>query len=248
LLESSIRDGVCRLVIARPERRNALNGALLKALDKAVTDLSADTAVRVVIISGAGAEAFAAGADVAELEHLDPTGGEALSQSIADLHRHIRTAPFPVLAAVRGWCLGGGFELALACDVIIAAEDAQFALPEIRLGIIPGGGGLTRLLRTAGPSAARWLAFTGATIDAQRAHVLGIVGCIEPSEGFDAAVTETAARIARASPDAVRALKTAFAAIEDANLDAAIATEARIGAACYGTADQRRLMRRFLER
>lgn len=200
------------------------------------------------MIAGAGDEAFVAGADVSELEGLDPQQAEALSLSIAGVHRRIHAAPFPIIAAVRGWCLGGGLELALAADFVLAAEDACFGLPEIRLGIIPGGGGLTRLIRVAGPAAARWMAFTGEIIDARRALELGIVASVVAPDALETAVADLALRLSRASPDAMRAMKAALAASEDAALNEAIAAEARIGAACYGTPEQRRLMRRFLER
>jgi enoyl-CoA hydratase len=248
LLQSSVQDGIGRLIIDRPERRNALDGALLVALREEVAVLSARPDVKVLVVTGAGGEAFVAGADVAELEPLDPKSSEELSLSIAALHAGMRSAPFPVIAAVRGWCLGGGLELALASDFVIAADDARFGLPEIRLGIIPGGGGLTRLVRVAGPAAARWMAFTGEVIDAARARELGLVASVVPAGDFDAVVADIAGRVARASGDALRAMKAAFAAVEDSALEAAVAAEARIGAACYGTADQRRLMRRFLER
>jgi enoyl-CoA hydratase len=236
------------LTIDRVDRRNALDAALFVALREEMAALSGRADVRVLVVAGAGHEAFVAGADVAELELLDPAESETLSLSIATLHAGMRSAPFPVIAAVRGWCLGGGLELALACDFIIAAEDARFGLPEIRLGIIPGGGGLTRLLRVAGPAAARWMAFTGEIIDAARARELGLVARVVPTGDLDAEVNDIAGRLARASSDALGAMKAAFAAVEDGTLEAAIAAEARVGAACYGTADQRRLMRRFLER
>jgi enoyl-CoA hydratase len=247
LLGPFVADGIARIAINRPEQRNALNGALRDELHTAAASLSSNPDVRVLVLSGEG-KAFAAGADVAELEALDPEGGEALSLAIAEFHRSLRNAPFVSIAAVRGWCLGGGFELALACDIVVAAEDAQFALPEIRLGIIPGGGGLARLARAAGGATARFMALTGQMIDARRARDLGIVAEVFAPEGFDSGIDDLARRLARNSPAAVRAMKQALEVAGEDNLDTAIAREARIGGALYGTPDQRRLMRKFLDK
>ena len=247
LLGPLVADGIARIAIDRPEQRNALNAALRDELHAAVTSLSRNPDIRVLVLSGRG-KAFAAGADVAELEGLDPKAAETLSLAIAGFHRALRDAPFVSIAAVQGWCLGGGFELALACDIVVASEDAQFALPEIRLGIIPGGGGLARLVRAAGSASARYMALTGQMIDARRARDLGIVAEVFASDAFYSGVDDLARRLARNSPAAVRAMKRALVAAAGGDLDTAIAEEARIGGALYGTPDQRRLMRKFLEK
>jgi enoyl-CoA hydratase len=247
LLGPFISDGIARIAINRPEQRNALNASLRSDLHAALLALSENSDVRVLVLSGEGT-AFAAGADVAELETLDPAAGEALSLAIAQFHGSISDAPFVTVAAVRGWCLGGGFELALACDIVVAAEDAQFALPEIRLGIIPGGGGLARLTRAAGAATARYMALTGQMIDAPRARALGLVAEVFAPDGFDVGVDDLARRLARNSPTAVAAMKQALRLAGEGDLETAIAREAAIGGALYGTPDQRRLMRRFLEK
>ena len=248
MLGPRVSDGIARIEIDRPEQLNALNAALRNELDRAVAELAEHDDVRVLVISGAGTAAFAAGADVGELETLDRQAAEALSLSIAAFHRRLSEAPFPIIAMVRGWCLGGGLELALACDIVVAADDAQFALPEIKLGIIPGGGGLTRLIRAAGSSTARWMALTGQTIDARRALEIGLVGAMAPAAVIETFVGDLARRLARFSPQAIKVMKQALTAAATGDFDEAIAAEARIGAACYGTADQRRLMGQFLAR
>jgi enoyl-CoA hydratase len=248
LLGPFVADGIARIAVNRPEQRNALDRALRTELHAAVVSLSSNPDIRVLVLSGEGGKAFVAGADVGELESLDPESAEALSRTIAKMHRALRDAPFITIAAVRGWCLGGGFELALACDLVVAAEDAQFALPEIRLGIVPGGGGLARLIRAAGAATARAMALTGQTIDARRAYDLGIVSEVLASASFDAGIDDLTRRLARNSPAAVHTMKRALVAAAEGDLDSAIAEEGRIGAALYGTADQRRLMRKFLEK
>jgi enoyl-CoA hydratase/carnithine racemase len=247
LLGPEVSGGIARIRINRPSQLNALNSALQTALDQAVVELSNRDDVRVLVISGVGEAAFAAGADVGELATLDPPEAEALSLAIAAFHRRLAEAAFAVVASVRGWCLGGGLELAMACDIVVAADDAQFALPEIKLGIIPGGGGLTRLVSAVGLPTARWLAMTGRTIDARRALEAGLIAAAVPATDLEAFTDKLAERLASFPRSAMMTMKRAFAAVTQ-DLDAHIADEARIGMACYGTAEQRQLMSDFISR
>ena len=167
-----LSDGVARIALDRPGQLNALNydirGQLAAGLRQALSN--ADT--RVILILGSGTRAFAAGADVEELIDLTPEQSLDLSLFIERFHAEIEMAPLPVVACIRGWCLGGGLELALAADIRVASNTAKFGLPEITLGILPGGGGVARLSRIAGTAAARHLCLTGRIIDAERAHRL----------------------------------------------------------------------------
>jgi enoyl-CoA hydratase len=247
LLGPEISDGIAHIRINRPAQLNALNSALRNALDRAIAALSERDDVRVLVISGVGDAAFAAGADVGELTMLDPPEAEALSLAIAAFHHRLADAPFAVVAMVRGWCLGGGLELAMACDIVVAADNAEFALPEIKLGILPGGGGLTRLVGAVGLPTARWLALTGWTIDARRAFETGLIAAVAPAAEIEAFTDKLARRLAKFSVPAMKAMKQAFAAVTD-GFETTIAREAPIGKACYGTADQRHLMADFLAR
>jgi enoyl-CoA hydratase/carnithine racemase len=238
-------NGIAYVEIDRPEALNALNQAVRAELEEAV-DTVRRARVRVLVLSGAGEKAFAAGADVSELADMSPEGSLALSRRIADFHRSLADLPAVVIASVRGWCLGGGFELALACDIIVAAEDARFGLPEIGLGIVPGGGGITRLTRGAGAAAARLMTLSGKTIKARRAYELGLVGMLAPSESLDRETRDIAARIATYSPHAIAAMKRALAAAEALDFAASIEAEAEACADCFGTDEQRRLMREFV--
>lgn len=241
-----ISGGVARITIDRPSHRNALSAALRSELAACIERAAADVGTRVIVLTGAGEKAFVAGADIEELQSLDPAGGLALSREIARLHARIGTLPVPVVAAIRGWCLGGGLELALAADIRLANASARLGLPEIRLGILPGGGGIARMKRLAGPVAATLLCMTGAVVDAERALRLNLVSEVVPDEAFDARLTELADDLARSSGPALQAMKRALA-LEAATLEAAVEEEAQIGAALYGTDGQQGAMAAFLE-
>ena len=246
LVSLAISDGIARVTLDRRAHRNALNQRMRDILADRIAQAAATPEVRVIVLTGGGDAAFAAGADIEELIDLDPEQSAALSMSIAALHAHIESLELPVIAAVRGWCLGGGLELALAADIRIASVSARFGLPEITLGILPGGGGIARLTRTIGAAAARHLCFTGAIIDAQRALTLNLVSEVHADEAFDVKVNELAAMLAGFSAPALAAMKNAMRHGND--LADAIAEEACIGAALYGTAEQRAAMTTFLAR
>jgi enoyl-CoA hydratase len=234
-----------QIAIDRPAHLNALNNELRGKLSAAIDDASARD-VRVVVLSGSGRKAFAAGADIDELVDLTPAQSVALSGTIAALHDKLESLPVPVIAAIRGWCLGGGLELALAADIRIASETARLGLPEIKLGILPGGGGIARLVRAAGATAARYMCFTGAIIDAKRALELSLVSDVHDEDGFDTQVKTLAAALAGSSRPALRAMKNALRLAGETRLAEAVQQEAQIGAELYGSPEQRTAMSEFL--
>lgn len=174
-LNWTIEDGVALLKVDRPQQLNALNQATLVELGSALSALEQDDSVRVIVLTGAGDKAFVAGADIKEMAGLDPLGAAAFARKGQRIVAQISALPKPVIAAVNGYALGGGFELALACDFIYASEGAKFGLPETTLGVMPGFGGTQKLSRLVGTNTSRELIFTGMMISAGRAAELGIV-------------------------------------------------------------------------
>jgi enoyl-CoA hydratase/carnithine racemase len=239
-----IAGGVARITIDRPAHLNALNEALRGELAEAVERAVLANA-RVMLLTGAGGRAFVAGADLEELIDLDPAQALEVSVRIAAFHDRLEALSIPVVAAIRGWCLGGGLELALACDIRIASDTARFGLPEIKLGILPGGGGITRVLRRA-PAAAAYLCLTGNVVTAERALQLGLVNELVIEDGFDARVEEVVASLSALDPAAIAAMKAALRVpLAHAPAEATRA-EARIGAELYGKDAQREAMGRFM--
>src|SRR5215210_7613808 len=202
------RNRVAIITINRPEKRNALNIQTREEGAAALDELREDPSVGVVVFTGAGDKAFVAGADIAEF-----AGRTAITQREVMLGRSLFTAidnfPKPVIAMVHGYCLGGGCELSLACDLRIASETASLGQPEINLGIIPGGGGTQRLTRLVGEGKAMELILTGEIISAHAAHAIGLVTMVVPHEELAAKTLEIANRIAEKSPVALRFAKEA---------------------------------------
>jgi len=241
------RGSVAIITINRPEKRNALN-IQTRAEGAAVLDeLRADDSVRVVVVTGAGDKAFIAGADIAEF--ADRT---AITQREVMLERGLFNAfdtfPKPVIAMVNGYCLGGGCELALACDIRIASDKASFGQPEINLGIIPGGGGTQRLTRLIGEGKAMELILTGAIIDAQTALTLGLVNHVVPADQLETKTMEIANRIAEKSPVALRLAKEAIKLASRSNLDEGLRREVDLFALCFSSADKDEGVAAFLEK
>jgi enoyl-CoA hydratase len=241
------RGSVAVITINRPEKRNALN-IQTRAEGAAVLDeLRADDSVRVVVFTGAGDKAFIAGADIAEF--ADRT---AITQREVMLERGlfnaVDTFPKPVIAMVNGYCLGGGCELALACDIRIASDKASFGQPEINLGIIPGGGGTQRLTRLVGEGQAMELILTGAIIDAQTAFTLGLVNHVVPADQLETKTMEIANRIAEKSPVALRLAKEAIKLASRSNLDEGLRREVDLFALCFSSEDKDEGVKAFLEK
>jgi enoyl-CoA hydratase len=238
--------GVALVVLNRPRALNALSFALLTRLAEAVEALDADPACRAIVITGAGTRAFAAGADVAELA---TQSAESLATS-AGFRGWDRVAAVatPTIAAVRGYALGGGAELALACDMIVAADDATFGQPEIDLGVIPGAGGTQRLARAIGKARTMEIVLTGRRMGAVEAERLGVVTRVVPAGETLAAALDLAAAVAAQPPAAVRAAVAAVRAAFDTPLAEGLAVERDLFRSLFGTPDQEEGMRAFLDR
>ena len=241
------RHRVALMTINRPEKRNALNIQTRREGAAALEELREDESIGVVVITGAGDKAFIAGADIAEF-----AGRTAITQRDVMLGRSLFTAidafPKPVIAMVNGYCLGGGCELALACDIRIASEKASFGQPEINLGIIPGGGGTQRLTRLIGEGKAMELILTGDIIDAQTALTLGLVNMVVPAGDLEAKTMEMANRIAEKSPIALRMAKEAVKIASRSNLDEGLRREVDLFALCFSSEDKDEGVKAFLEK
>ncbi len=241
------RNRVAIITINRPEKRNALNIQTREEGAAALEELREDSSVGVVIFTGAGDKAFVAGADIAEF-----AGRTAITQREVMLGRSLFTAidvfPKPVIAMVNGYCLGGGCELALACDLRIASETASFGQPEINLGIIPGGGGTQRLTRLVGEGKAMELILTGDIIDARTAFNLGLVNMVVPAADLEAKTMEIANRISEKSPVALRMAKEAVHAAARSNLDEGLRREVDLFALCFSSEDKDEGVKAFLEK
>lgn len=239
-------DGVALLTIDRPEARNALNFALLAELADELERLDRDAHTRVAILTGAGDRAFAAGADIIEL--ADQTPDRLRAEGHFGAWDRLGSIGIPLIAAVRGFALGGGCELAMTCDLIVAAADAQFGQPEIRIGVMPGAGGTQRLTRAVGVARAMELVLTGRMIGAAEALDAGLVTTVvPPGEVLDAA-TRLADTIASMPPLAVRAAKRSVLAAAELPLTAGLRAEREAFFDLFATEDQREGMRAFQEK
>lgn len=238
--------GVATLTINRPASLNALNGATLQAIKAELGVVAADSGIRCLIVTGAGEKAFVAGADISEMVDKDEPAGRAFGQAGQAAFAALEGLSIPTIAAVNGFALGGGCELALACDFIYASTKAKFGQPEIKLGVIPGFGGTQRLLRRVGNAVARELTFTGKMIDAQEALRIGLVNAVFEPADLIAKAQETAKTIASLAPKAMAEAKQVLLDGEDAPLTEAIAREAEAFGRCFSTSDQKEGMRAFL--
>jgi enoyl-CoA hydratase len=242
------REGrVAIITINRPDKRNALNIKMREEGAALLDELRQDDSVGVVVFTGAGDKAFIAGADIAEF-----AGRTAITQRDVMMSRSLFTAidsfPKPVIAMINGYCLGGGCELALACDIRIASETASFGQPEINLGIIPGGGGTQRLTRLVGEGKAMELILTGEIIDAQTALSIGLVNHVAPHDQLRTKTVEIANRIAEKSPIALQLAKEAVKLASRSNLDEGLRREVDLFALCFSTEDKNEGVSAFLEK
>jgi len=241
------RDRVGIITINRPDKRNALNIKTREEGAALLDELRNDESVGVVVITGAGDKAFIAGADIAEF-----AGRTAMMQrdvmTTRSLFTAIDTFPKPIIAMINGYCLGGGCELALACDIRIASETASFGQPEINLGIIPGGGGTQRLTRLVGEGKAMEMILTGEIIDAKSAYSIGLVNHVFPAELLQAKTMELANRIAEKSPIALSLAKEAVKLASRSTLDEGLRREVDLFALCFSTEDKNEGVSAFLEK
>ena len=243
LVETHGRVGLVRL--NRPQALNALNGALIEELDQALSAFEADPAIGAIVLAGSP-KAFAAGADVKEMQ--DKGFAEVFLDDFTARWENLGRKQKPIVAAVAGFALGGGCELAMMCDFILAADDAKFGLPEIKLGIIPGAGGAQRLARAVGKAKAMELVLTGRMMEAAEAERAGLVARVVPAERLIDEALKTAATIAGYSAAAVRAAKESVDSAFETTLAQGVRYERRLFHALFATEDQKEGMRAFVEK
>jgi enoyl-CoA hydratase/carnithine racemase len=245
-----IEDGIAWITLNNPDKYNALDTEMRRELKRCLEDLSKDNTIRVVVIKGAG-DSFSAGAD---LKLFAEAGPEEITQFLEEygtsivLGKIIREMPKPVIAAVHGYCLGGGFELSMWCDMIIASDDAVFGQPEIKVGLIPGGGGTQLLTRLIGEKKAKEYIFTGWRISPQELERLGVVNRVVPKDKLLDTVREIAKRIISMSPVMVSAAKEAINKALETSLGDGILFEKKIFTALFSTEDQKEGAKAFLEK
>ncbi len=240
--------GIVRLTINRPKALNALNSDVLSELERVLAELEARDDLRAVLITGAGEKSFVAGADIAEMRTKTPEEARAFArQALATLKR-LETLPVPTVALVNGFCLGGGCELALACDWAVASDNAIFGQPEVLLGVIPGFGGTQRLPRRVGPAMAIDLCTTGRKIDANEALRIGLVNRVMPQSELEAYAEELTKQLGGNGPQSVRAAKQAIHDGMDQDLDSALALETALFAFCFAGDEQTEGMSAFVEK
>jgi enoyl-CoA hydratase len=239
-------EAVALVTIDRPDVLNALDTQTMRELVEALERLDADGSCRCIVLTGAGERAFAAGADIKEMTEQTPVT-LSLANSFARWER-IRRIRTPIVAAVRGYALGGGCELAMACDIVVAGDDATFGQPEIRIGVMPGAGGTQRLTRAIGKAKAMELILTGDTLDAREAEARGLVSRVVAREETLPAALSLAARIAAQPPLAVLAAKEAVNRAFELSLEAGLEFERRNFFLLFASEDQKEGMRAFGEK
>jgi enoyl-CoA hydratase len=241
-----VSGAIARITVNRPDKLNALNGSVIAELDRAIGEIEGDPAVRGVVLTGAGPKAFVAGADIGEIAAQGPVDGKSRALEGQRVFRRLERCGKPVVAAVNGFALGGGCELAMACHLRVAAEGARFGQPEVKLGIGPGYGGTVRLPRLVGRGRALELLLTGAMIDAQEALRIGLVNRVVPAERLLSESEQLLGSILENGPLAVRACLEAVDAGLDMGLDDALLLEANLFGLLSGTADMREGTAAFL--
>lgn len=248
LIDVEDKAGVVRLTITRPKALNALNSAVLTELESVLTDLEQRDDLRAVLITGDGEKSFVAGADIAEMREKTPEQARAFAGQALRTIKRLETLPVPVVALVNGFCLGGGCELALACDWAVASDNAIFGQPEVGLGVIPGFGGTQRLPRRVGPAMAIDLCTTGRKIDAKEALRIGLVNRVMPQAELEAYAEELTKQLSGNGPEAVRSAKQAVHDGLDQDLDSALALETSLFALCFAGEEQTEGMSAFVEK
>ncbi len=247
-IELTSTDGIATLTFNRPKALNALNTVLLEELSSALDSIKQDETIRVLILTGAGEKAFIAGADITEIATLTPLAAKNFAQIGQDTISKLQGLAIPVIAAVNGYALGGGCEMALACDFIYASEKAIFGLPEITLGIIPGFGGTQRLPRLIGANRAKEMIFTGKHLTAAEAKEIGLVNKTFAQEELQPAVASVARTIAAKGKASLRAAKQTVAQGLNADLATGLAMERDAFALCLANPDAKEGTGAFLEK
>jgi enoyl-CoA hydratase len=247
-LQVELRPPLAQVTLNRPRVLNALNAATLVELESAFRALAADASIRVILLAGAGGRAFAAGADIRELAALSAEDAESFSQRGQAIFRNLETLGKPVIACIQGFALGGGCELAMACTLRLAADDARLGQPEVKLGVLAGYGGTQRLPRLVGRGAALKILLTGEILTAEQALRIGLVDEVVPADQLMPRAEALALEIAANAPLAVRETLRAVDEGLDLPLDAALAREAALFGALCSTADKAEGTSAFLEK
>lgn len=240
-------EGIATLTFNRPDKLNALNREMAGELREALVEVALDATVRVLVLNGQG-RAFMAGADVQNFLGLEPLAARGFAQRTHKFLFQLENLEIPTIAAVHGFALGGGLEIALACDFIYAAENAKLGLPEITLGIIPGAGGTQRLARLVGRSLAKEIIMTGRFLDAEEACTLGLVARVFPEETLWEETRKIAQELAKKGRVALKATKQAIDRGDDVDLATGCALEAELFALCFASPDAQEGVKAFLEK
>jgi enoyl-CoA hydratase len=242
------KDGIGMVTLNRPDKLNALNSTVYKELYDVFEAIENDDEVRVVILTGSGEKAFAAGSDVAEMQNMGPLEIQKFMATIRKASDFIYALTKPTIAAIHGYALGGGCELAMCCDLRLASEKARFGQPEINLGLIPGAGGTQRLTRLIGAAKSKEVIFTGDMIDAATALSLGLVNKVVPPEKLKEEVEALAAKLAAKSGPVLAMAKMAINTGLDTDIASGLNVETRCNALCFATYDRKEGMDAFLEK
>ena len=235
------------ITINRPEALNALNTEVIQDLDAVLDSIDLGT-TRVLVVTGAGEKSFVAGADIAAMSTMTVQEAREFSKAGNDVFRKLETLPIPSIAAVNGFALGGGNELAMSCDILYCSENAIFGQPEVGLGITPGFGGTQRLARLVGPGMAKQMIYTARNIKADEAYRIGLVNAVYPQEELMPAAKKMAAGIAKNAPISVRHCKQAINEGLEKGMDEAIVVEEKLFGGCFESYDQKEGMAAFLEK
>lgn len=246
-VDYEVKGAVGIVTINRPKALNALNSEVLDDLSSVFDSIDLET-VRCVVLTGAGDKSFVAGADIGEMSTLTKAEGEAFGKKGNDVFRKIETFPLPVIAAINGFALGGGNELAMSCDFRICSENAVFGQPEVGLGITPGFGGTQRLARLVGAGYAKYMIYTARNIKADEAYRIGLVNQVVPAEELMATAEKLASIIAGNAPIAVRNCKKAVNDGLEVNKDDALVVEEKLFGDCFQSWDQQEGMANFLRK
>jgi enoyl-CoA hydratase len=243
-----VQEGIATITFNRPKALNALNAALLEEFSSALDDIAGDENIRVLVLTGAGDKSFVAGADITELATFTSLTAKNFSQKGHAIIAKLQQLPVAVIAAVNGFALGGGTEIAIACDFIYASDNAKFGQPEINLGLIPGFGGTQRLPRLIGPNLAKELVFTGKMISAAEAEKIGLANKVVPQDQLMEEVLKTAGEIASKGKASLREAKQAINKGLNTDLATGIHIEVESFGMCYASADSKEGTSAFLEK
>jgi enoyl-CoA hydratase len=243
-----VQEGIATITFNRPKALNALNAALLEEFSSALDEIAADENIRVLVLTGAGDKSFVAGADITELATFNSLTAKNFAQKGHAIIAKLQQLPIAAIAAVNGFALGGGTEIAIACDFIYASDNARFGQPEINLGLIPGFGGTQRLPRLIGSNLAKELVFTGKMISAAEAEKIGLVNKVVPQEQLMEAVLKTAGEIASKGKASLREAKQAINNGLNTDLATGIHIEVESFGMCYASDDSKEGTSAFLEK